>query len=92
MSAYEKLTTAEDIKIYVPPVKEAAVRDIAWKHKLISSGLLGKIKTTELRIDLKPESKQLNSPAYRTGPKTRAIERSEIDKQLIAGVIEPPRS
>lgn len=74
MSAEEKPTIAEDIKIDVPREKEASVRNIPQKQERIWSDQLGEINATELRIYIKPDVKPLKSPPFRAGPKTRELE------------------
>lgn len=43
-------------------------------------------------MDLKPEAKQFKSPPFRTGPKKFKLERTEINKRLKSGAIEPVTS
>lgn len=81
MSADETPTKAKDIKIDVPQEKETSLRNMTWKHERIWLDQLGEIKETELWIDLKPDVKHFKSPPYRTGTKTRELEKSEINKQ-----------
>lgn len=45
-----------------------------------------------IRIDLVPDAKHFQSPAYRACPKTRELERADIDKQLKGDMIEPAMS
>jgi len=92
MGKDEKPVTADDINIDVPVDKEEAVRSMLRKHESMWSGQLGEINVTEMRIDLVPDAKPFKSAPYRAGPKTRELERAEIDKQLKAGIIEPAYS
>ena len=62
------------------------------QHEKRWSGQLGDINVTQMRIDLKPDAKPFKSPPYRAGPKTRDMERAEINKQLDSSVIEPAMS
>lgn len=92
MAEDEKLTTADDIKIDVPPEKEDAVRNMLLNYENSWSGQLGEIKATELRIYLKPDAKLFKSFPYRAIRKIRELEKSEINKQFTAGVIYPALS
>lgn len=56
------------------------------------SGKLGEINVTSYPIDVITVKRPYKSASYRTGPKTRDLERYEISKQLAAGVIEPDYS
>lgn len=85
MSADEKQTTAEDLKINVPPYNEEVVCNMLQKHEPISSGQLFEINATELLIDLKQEANPPKSPPYQAVPKTRELARSIGDKQTIDG-------
>lgn len=88
MSKDEKSDTADDIDINVPLDKEEAVRAMLCKHEKMWFGQLGEINVTEMRIDLVPDARPFKSAPYRAGPKTRELERAQIDKQLKAGIIE----
>ena len=92
MGEDEKPKTADEIDLNVPEDRKQEVRDMLRKHEKSWSGQLGDITVTEMRIDLKPDAKPFKSPPYRAGPKTRELEKAEIDKQLAAGVIEPAMS
>ena len=89
MGEDEKPITADDIDIDVPEDKVADVRTMLKKHEGAWSGQLGEINVTELRIDLKPDAIPFKSAPYCAGPKTRELEKAEIDKQLAADIIEP---
>lgn len=58
------------------------------KHEKMWSAQLAEINATKMRINLVADAKQFKSASYRAGPKTRELERENIDKQLKAGVIE----
>lgn len=78
----------DESKIDVPPDNGKAVCDMLRKHKQMWSGKLGKIKATELWMDLKPDNRPFKSPPHRDGPKTEKLKQSEINKQLKVGVID----
>lgn len=58
MAEDERPTAAHDIKIYVLPDKEGAVRNMHRKHEKMWSDQTGEIKATELRIDLNYDAQQ----------------------------------
>lgn len=53
------------------------------------SGTLGTIKATQHRIDLTPGANPVYQPPYRAGPAARVTEKTEVQRMLQAGVIEP---
>ena len=53
------------------------------------TGELGKIGATKHRIELKPDARPIYQAPYRAGPSAREKEKTEIDRMLRAGVIEP---
>ena len=55
----------------------------------IWNGKLGTVRVTNRRIDLKEGTRPVHCQQYRTGPKSREIQQSKVDKMLKAGVIEP---
>ena len=55
-------------------------------------GSLGTIGVTEHRIDLLPGTRPISQHPYRAGPKAREEEKSQVEKMLRAGVIEPAQS
>lgn len=63
----------------VPHDKGEEVRNVLRKPERIWFGQLGYIKATEMQIDLVPDANPLKSAPYRSSPKTRALERAEID-------------
>lgn len=89
MGKDEKPVTADDISADVSLEKEDAVRAMLRKYEPFCSGQLGEINSTKMYIDLVPDVKPLKSARYRTGLKTRKLERSKSFKQLKAGIIEP---
>ncbi|CAN8071938.1 unnamed protein product, partial [Agarophyton chilense] len=56
------------------------------------SGHLGRIKATQHRIELLPDSKPVYQQQYRAGPKAREKELKEVERMLREGVIEPANS
>lgn len=66
-----------------------AVRDMHRKHEPMWSGKLGEVNIIELRIDLVSDAETFKSATHRTGPKTRELERVEMEKKFKAGIIEP---
>ena len=63
------------------------------KHEEMgTSGRLGEIAATELRIELTDGTKPIRSMPYRQGPATRTKAEHEIRKMLDAVVIEPATS
>lgn len=59
------------------------------KNEFTWSGQVGEIKVTELRIHLVLDAKPLKSAPYSADPKTRELEWTDIEKQLMTGIIEP---
>ena len=55
-------------------------------------GHLGRVSIAKHRIELQPGARPSYSAPYRAGPKARDFEKSEIDKMLKAGVIEPAKT
>ncbi|CDF37529.1 unnamed protein product [Chondrus crispus] len=53
------------------------------------TGQLGKIGATKHRIELEPGARQIYKAPYPAGPTAREKEKTEIDRMLRAGVIEP---
>ena len=56
------------------------------------SGDLGKIRATEHKIDLKPDTRSLHQHPYRVGTESLKVLEDHINLQLAADVIEPAQS
>ena len=65
------------------------IMDMLSEFKDMWSGRLGKIDATKHRIELKPGARPTYQVPYRAGPIAREKEKTEIDRMLRAGVIEP---
>ena len=65
------------------------IMDMLSEFKDMWSGRLGKIGATKHRIELKPGARPIYQAPYRAGPIAREKEKTEIDRMLRAGVIEP---
>ena len=86
----EKPVTADDIDLSsVDKSYHKRIRAMLRKHESMWSGRLGKITVTEHRIDLVPGARPHKAQPRRSGLKERELMEFEIDKQLIADVIEP---
>ena len=89
----EKPMTADEVDLSgVDEKYHAEIRRMLHKHASMWSGKLGEINTTRHAIDLKPGSRPSAVPPYRAGPKTRELEKAEVERQLKEGVIEPAQS
>lgn len=90
------LKKSKDVNdIPLDEVKEkhhAKIRAMLRKHESMWSGHLGAIKATEHRIELSQGAQPVRQAPYRSGLKQRDYAKSEIDKMLKAGVIEPSNS
>ena len=72
----------------------AEIIEMLRKHERMWSGTLGAIHATEHRIELVPGATPVNQPPYRAGHasdarESREIIRTQVEKMLRAGVIEP---
>lgn len=63
--------------------------DMLHKHAPVRYGILCTIEATEHRTDLEPGTRTARSMPYRQGPAMREQTKTEIEKMLTAGVIEP---
>lgn len=64
--------------------------DLLSNFESMWDGHPGKISIVKHQIDLSPaQSKPIRFVLYRAGPKARELERNEIDKMLLGGVIRP---
>ena len=89
----EKIIRVEDISLEdVPKRHHEAIRSMLKNHEKIWLGELGEISVTEHSIDLKTGSRPFKSAPYRTAPKARELEETELKKQLDAGIIERAQS
>lgn len=53
---------------------------------------MGCIDVARNRIEVTPpDVRPINSAQYRAGPKTRGLEKAEIDKMIHMNVVEPPQ-
>ena len=88
--AEEPPMTVDDVDLSGAPEElRPRIRKMLEKYVPMWSGKLGEINTTVHRIDLKPGSRPVSVPPYRSGPKERELERAEVERQLKDGVIEP---
>ena len=87
--ADETEITVDNIALGVDNKHHDSIRKMLRKHEEMWTGELGTIHVTEHNIDLIPDARPFKSAPYRAGPKTRELVKSEVDKQLAAGVIEP---
>lgn len=62
---------------------------ILRKYPSLYDGTLGEIRATEHIIDLTEGAEPIRQPPYRTGIGARAVVKTEVDKMLKKGVIEP---
>ena len=65
------------------------IMDMLSEFKDMWSGRLGRIGATKHRIELKSGARLIYQAPYRAGPIAREKEKTEIDRMLRAGVIEP---
>ena len=65
------------------------IMDMLSEFKDMWSCRLGKIGATKHRIELKPGARPIYQAPYQAGPIAREKEKTEIDRMLRAGVIEP---
>lgn len=79
--------TAGDIDLDTPHGGEEEVHNMLQKHEGMWMGQLEENSFTKMRIGLAPDSKPFKNSLYRAGPKTRELERAELDKQLKAVII-----
>lgn len=72
---------------------EPEINEMLQEFTNMWDGHLGTIKTVKHHIDLDPpEAKPIHSAPYRAGPAARQLKKSEIDKMLQMGVIEPAQN
>lgn len=62
--------------------------EVLEKHTGMFAGALGKIKATENRRDLYPDTKKISQQPYRTVPKSSEVLEQSIQTQLDAGIVE----
>ena len=65
------------------------IMDMLSEFKYMWSGRIGKIGATKHCIELKSGARPIYQAPYRAGPIAREKEKTEIDRLLRAGVIEP---
>jgi hypothetical protein len=70
----------------------AEILDMFAKHRLMWSGRLGQVQSTNHRIDLIPGQKPVHCQPYRAGHRVRAVESAEVLRILKAEEIEPATS
>ena len=77
---------------HVPRRYRNLLRYMPRKYSGMWYGPLGEIHTTEYHIDVTPSARPIASALYRAGPKVRETEQAEVERMLLAGVIEPSKS
>lgn len=85
--AEEKPTTAATVPLCVDAKYHQKFRKIFSRHEFRWLGKLGDVNVTIHPIDLIPITRPFQPAPYRAGPKTREMERSDIQKQLDAELI-----
>jgi len=68
------------------------VLSLLEKHRALWRGHLGSMKATEHRIELKPGSQPVRLSPCRIGPKTRELNKAQVDRMLKLEVIDPSQS
>ena len=76
----------------VPPELHSKLEGLLEKHHKLWDGDLGLIKATSHRLTLKPGAKPVRLNPYRLGPRSRGLIKTEVDRMLDRGVIEPSKS
>lgn len=93
MAAEEKPVTTEDIDLSDADQKHhRSIRTMMKRHEKMWVGSLGNITVTEHHIEMVTDARAVKYQPYRSGTRTRQIERLESEKQISAGVIEPTNS
>lgn len=92
LNAEKKPVTADTVELGGDETYHPEIRTMQQKHESMWSGQLGEINVTKYSISLRPRTRPFKSAPYRAGPKSRELERAEVNKQLAAGVIEPAQS
>lgn len=78
--------TTDTVEIGVQYEYHENLRQMWRKHERMLDGSLGEMKVTEHQIYLLPDTNQLKSAPYRSGPKTLEIIQAEVKKKLYSGV------
>ena len=89
----DEVSSAADLDLdHVPEKYREELRAMLDEFRSMYDGRLGEINVTEHSIDLVEGARPIHVNPYREGPKTRDIVKTEVDRQLCAGVIVPSQS